>query len=227
MVSTEKSELIGYAKSICSFSIEETKIIQRVLKKSKYFPKYFLLNKIYNKIKYFLFFNRLRKKIYNKISFEVLAYYEFLILIYLVNIFSIPDNEIKYVQLELEKALDQEVAKHKKLKSVINKYLYDGSISKLVGRYMKGDKSLIEVNESEFLGIAKIVNFDGKLDDFILRTYLISFFRLLNSLALIENNTVKKNINVLAIWIVHSTSVNNFRSVLKKVFKESFPDRIK
>lgn len=211
MVSSERSELIGYAKSICLFSLEETKSIQRALKE----------------FKYFLIFKRLRKKIYNKISFELLAYYEFLILIYLVNIFSIPDDQIKYVQLELEKALDYEVANHKKLKSVINEYLYDGSISKLVGSYMRGEQSVIEVNESEFLRIAKIVNFDGNLDDFILRTYLISFFRLLNSLDLIENNTVKKNWNVLAIWIVHSTSVNSFRSLLKKVFKESFPNRIK
>jgi len=190
-----KSPLEDAVAAIQTFSFDEVKNIVRTIKQPK--P--------------FCFLKKIKK---NELCFEIFAYYEFLMLLHLVTVDKVPAKEVADVQFELERAVDQSLGKKD---FGIRKKLMGGNLSYLVGCYVRDDSSLIEVNEPEFLSLAKVIGFHKRLDDFILKTYVISFLRILGALGYVKQGKVRHYFNIFSVWIVHANQVGAFRNILKEV----------
>ena len=206
----ETSELEGYSKAIFSFAQGETIRIFKSIEEPIKFP---------------IISGLLLKNKRERIFLELLAYYEFLVFIYLANIFEVKNEELHILQRELENAIMRAAKKYGRWGRIAKSSFFRKSFpntTELVGCYVRGDKSLSNVSESAFIEIARSLSFSDKLNDFILNTYVVSYLRLLMVFGISIENA-----NSLFIWKDHAYSINTFRSILKEAFVEAFPENIK
>jgi len=206
----ETSELAGYGRAIFSFAQGETMRIFKSIKAPIKIP---------------IISGLLLKNKRERVFLELLAYYEFLVLIYLANIFEVKNEELHIVQRELEKSIMQAANKNGRWGAIVKNSFFSQSFpntTELVGCYVRGEKSLSNASESAFIETARFLSFSDKLNDFILNTYVVSFLRLLSVFGISIVNA-----NSLLVWTDHAYFINNFRSILKEAFKEAFPKNMK
>jgi len=168
-----------------------------------------------------------KSKIFSKIFYELLAYYQFLVLITVFNVFGIEGEAMNRFGGELNRTLDLIAKDEKKLYPHVKKAVSNPPFHNLVGSYLSDDRSISNLNKKSLTSLLKITGFDRFTDDFIKMSYIISYSRLLRTLGFTRGDSLIRNFKMLALWFIHADFVNSFRQSLSKYLKETYPDKFK
>jgi len=164
----------------------------------------------------------LKSKIFSKIFYELLAYYQFLVLGYVANVLDLESDDINILGGQLNEAIFLIGKSDKKLDSHIKNAFLNPEYNSLVGSYLADDRTISNVSNEKFNSYLKITGFEKFQNDYIMMSYVVSYSRLLNTLEIPEWKLKK-----LGLWTIHTGFVNSFRDSLNKYFKETYPDKVK
>lgn len=164
-----------------------------------------------------------KSNVFSKVFFERFAYYQFLVLIHVVNILKINDEELNIFGWELNKEFLLAVEEHKefkKIKSNIKKALSDKQFHNLISSYLSGDRTISGLSEEHFSFLLGSLKFK-RTEDFITISYAVSFSRILRALEIVKNNfplplDYGKR---LELWGAHSIGVKHFIKWISNALK--------
>jgi hypothetical protein len=159
--------------------------------------------------------------------FEILAYYQFLVLIYLANILDLTDRSLSLYGHDLNVVYGQIAKDDAKLGLLIGRAITDYQFHNLVSSYLSGDKSISGLSDESFVSLLKFLGFEKYHDDFINRSLVVSYSRILKVLGCSYGDRDIPDIDImLPTWYVHSSATINFKKLLAIKFKKSFPNSV-
>jgi hypothetical protein len=162
---------------------------------------------------------------------ELLAYYQFLVLIYLANVLDLTDTSLGLYGGGLTVLcceMANEIGNYNvELGMLIERAITDNQFPKLVSAYLSGDKSTSGLSDESFFSLLKFTGFEKYCDDFIMMSYVVSYSRILKVLGYSYGDRHNLDIDIMSsTWFVHADAINKFRELLKMKFKKAFPSRV-
>ncbi|OIP30842.1 MAG: hypothetical protein COZ68_05780 [Deltaproteobacteria bacterium CG_4_8_14_3_um_filter_43_13] len=127
---------------------------------------------------------------------ELLAYYQFLVLIYLANVLDLTDTSLDLYGGDLNVVCCQmanQIANYDvELDLLIEGTIRDNQFQNLVSAYLAGDKSISGLSDESFFSLLKFLGFEKYYDDLIMMSYVVSYSRILKVLGVECHDIVDK-----------------------------------
>ena len=160
-----------------------------------------------------------------KCFFELFAYYQYLVLIYVANILDLKGERLNLYGGELNVACGEIAKKNIEYGPLIERAITDQQFHHLVSAYVAGNKSISGLSDERFSELLKFVGFEKGSKDPIMTSGAVSFSRILEALGSSYQSGDLLSV-IMPTWIVHSNAVTGFRGLLNIKFKNAYPDRV-
>jgi hypothetical protein len=195
--SSYNSILSGWGYSILNISLIETDDI---------------LNMVIGKFKKYLSGKSARKDL----LFELLMFYHYITQAHMVSVYNPTENERRSLLPELKSAIEESAFKNTRQGTIVRDLMRSDYYNVGVVSYLaEGDLS--PVDSEEFSRWSKIFFKEEQVSDYIKKTYLTSYFRILNALDMIEDQKVSTYSEAFfpKLWFIHAGRINDYRKILK------------
>lgn len=168
-----------------------------------------------------------KSKIFSRIFYELFAYYQFIVLSYVLNILGLREKTLNQFGSELNRTIGLIAKSEKKLCSHIKNAISDYQFHNLVGSYLADDMSICNLNKEDFASLLKITGFDKCTDDYIMTSYVVSHSRLLRTLGMTKGENLGHDFRMLALWLIHTSHISSFRDSINEYFKRTYPGKVR
>ena len=154
---------------------------------------------------------------------EVLAYYNFIVLITVANYFNLAGLRLDLLGGETCLSATEVASPH--YADLIHRCFASDSYHQIVAQYMSFEDGDTGFTKEDFDSIVKIVGFEQHQNDFLMKSYVLSFARLLTVLSLKDKYEDFRIVTQL--WIAHVSTINASRKTLNDILKRPFFQSLK
>lgn len=155
-----------------------------------------------------------------RVFFELLAYYQFTILIYYAHGFDIQDDHLNCLGGDLNKEFVDSTLGDSLLHSRVSHAVSDNNFHYLVSNYLAFKKDILEMDNESFESLVALTQFKKYAEDYMMLSCVISLSRILKVVGYTNYDLIRSNfMKIWPIWITHSTNVTMIRKVLKEIIE--------
>lgn len=164
----------------------------------------------------------------HRLFIELLAFYQYLALVYTANVTEPEVNWLNAFGGELTLAMER-FAKGRKGRPAagwvnIPEVLRSGMFHSLVKAYMAGDTSISGLSQEDWGAALHFTSFDKLSDNFMAMNEVTAFSRLLSMLGTPYDSADLET--TISVWLSHRESARQAEAQLKEMFRQAFPERL-